>query len=67
VNVLNPEKIILGGGIAQNREFIFPAVTKTIKKKAFPIASRSVRVVPAALGVDAGLIGAAALALVSED
>lgn len=63
VNVLNPEKVILGGGIAQNKEFIFKTVRETLKKKAFPIAFRSVKVVPAELGVDAGLIGAAALVL----
>ncbi len=63
VNILNPERIILGGGIAQNRAFLFPAIRRTIRKKAFPIAARSVRVIPAALGVDAGLVGAAALVL----
>lgn len=63
VNVLNPEKIILGGGIAQNGRLLLDPVWATLKKKAFPIASRSVKVMPAALGVDAGLIGAAALAL----
>src|SRR3989338_1119582 len=61
VNVLNPERIILGGGIAQNKQLLFRPVIRTLKKKAFPIAGRSVKVVPAALGVDAGLIGAAAL------
>ena len=62
VNILNPERIILGGGMAQNNKFLFSSTTQTIKKKSFPIAGRSVKVVPAALGVDAGLIGAAALA-----
>lgn len=62
VNVLNPDRIVLGGGIAQNKKFLFKPVIRTLKKKAFPIAGRSVKVMPAALGVDAGLIGAAALA-----
>lgn len=62
VNILNPEKIILGGGIAQNGSLLFKPFIATLKKKAFPIAARSVKVVPAELGVDAGLIGAAALA-----
>lgn len=61
VNVLNPERIVLGGGIALNRRHIFPAVKRVIREKAFPIAARSVRVVPAALGSDAGTVGAAAL------
>ncbi len=60
-NLLNPEKIILGGGIAQNGDLLFKPVIASLNKKAFPIAASSVRVVPAALGVDAGLIGAAAL------
>ena len=60
-NVLNPEKIILGGGMAGNGRLIFGPVIATIRKKAFPIAARSVKVVPAKLGVDAGLVGAAAL------
>ena len=63
-NVLNPERIILGGGIAQNKGLLFKPAIRTLKKKAFPIAGRSVKVMPAALGVDAGLIGAAALALI---
>ncbi len=62
VNILNPEKIILGGGIAQNGSLLFKPLVATLKKKAFPIAARSAKVVRAELGVDAGLIGAAALA-----
>ena len=62
VNILNPEKIIMGGGIAQSGRLLFDPMVATLKKKAFPIAASSVKVVPAALGVDAGLIGAAALA-----
>lgn len=61
VNILNPEKIILGGGIAQSGDLLFKPVGRAIQKKAFPIAARSVKVVPAQLGVDAGWIGAAAM------
>ena len=61
VNILNPEKIILGGGIAQNKGLLFKPVKAALRKKAFPIAARSVKVVPARLGVDAGFIGAASL------
>lgn len=62
VNILNPERIIIGGGIAKSGKLLFEPLAATLKKKAFPIAARSVRVMPAALGVDAGIIGAAALA-----
>jgi glucokinase len=66
LNILNPEKIILGGGIAQNGGLLFRPLRAALNKKAFPIAARSVRVVPAKLGVDAGLIGAAALAFAEQ-
>lgn len=61
-NLLNPEKIILGGGIAQNGDLLFKPVIEALSRKAFPIAARSVEVLPAALGVDAGIAGSAALA-----
>lgn len=61
-NLLNPEKIILGGGIAQNGDLLFKPVIETLNKKAFPIAAAAVKVVPAKLGTDAGIVGAAALA-----
>ena len=61
-NLLGPERIVIGGGIALGGELVLRPVRKALKKKAFPIASRFVRVVPAVLGNDAGLVGAAALA-----
>ena len=63
VNILNPDRIVIGGGIALGGEMVFGPVRRTIMKKAFPIAARSAKVLPARLGSDAGLVGAAALAL----
>ncbi|MBI4432167.1 MAG: ROK family glucokinase [Candidatus Omnitrophica bacterium] len=60
-NILNPERIILGGGLAQNGIILFGPLRRALAKKAFPIAARSVKVVPAALKLDAGVVGAAAL------
>ena len=62
VNILNPERIIIGGGMAQAGTLLLGPVRAVIRKKSFPIAARSVKVMPAQLGVDAGVIGAAALA-----
>ena len=61
VNLLNPERIVIGGGIALGGDLVLAPIRVAIKKKAFPIASRFVKVVPAVLGTDAGLVGAAAL------
>ncbi|MCM8765013.1 MAG: ROK family protein [Candidatus Omnitrophica bacterium] len=61
VNMLNPDRIILAGGIAQAGEILFSTVRKTIKERAMHVLSETVEVVPAGLGNDAGIISGAAL------
>ncbi len=61
VNMLNPDRIILAGGIAQAGEILFQTVRKTIEERAMGVLSRTVEVVPAGLGNDAGIISGAAL------
>ncbi|MFC1754582.1 ROK family protein [Thermoproteota archaeon] len=63
VNVLNPEIIVIGGGLSNAGPFLFKEIKKTINERAMPIQSKLVRVRKAALGNDAGLIGAALLVL----
>lgn len=65
VNILNPDRIVIGGGVALEGEILFRSVRQTIAKKAFPIAARSAKVLPAKLGAEAGLVGAAALSFES--
>lgn len=61
VNVLNPEMVILGGGIAEGgREFV-DIVRDTIMARALAAAIDGLEVVPARLGNAAGFIGAAFL------
>lgn len=63
VNVLNPEKIIVGGGVARAGELILGPMRETILQRAMGPGARMVQVVPATLGPSAGVIGAAAMAL----
>jgi glucokinase len=58
VNVFGPDVVILGGGIslAWGERLIAPA-REAVAESAFRIQSQRVRVVPAALGDDVGLIG----------
>lgn len=62
VNLLNPELIIIGGGIAEAERFIFGKIRNTINKKAMKVQKAAVKIVKAKLGNDAGVIGAAELA-----
>ena len=61
VNLLNPEKIIIGGGVADAGEILINPLVETLKKRAMKIAGDTVQVVPAQLGNTAGVIGASLL------
>jgi len=61
VNLLNPELIIIGGGMAEAWDFISGSIKKTIKKNAMEVQGKAVKIVKARLGNDAGVIGAAEL------
>ena len=61
VNLLNPEKIIVGGGVADAGEILMTPLKETLKKRAMKIAGEAVEVVPAQLGNTAGVIGASLL------
>jgi len=66
VNLLNPEAIIIGGGISKNVEIMFETIEKTIKERAMKILANNVKVVPSTLGSDAGIVSAGALLFQSK-
>lgn len=60
--LLNPDAIILGGGVAGAGELLFKPIRDTIRARTSPVFHDALAILPAELGTDAGLIGAAALA-----
>lgn len=62
-NIFDPELIVVGGGAAAAGDLLLDPARRVLVARALPPARDRVRVVPAALGPDAGFIGAAALAL----
>jgi len=64
IHILNPDKIILGGGVTGSKEFILPAIQETIKKRTLTPQARQTEVQISELGKDASLIGAVSLLLV---
>ncbi len=62
INVLNPEVIVIGGGVAEGWELFIEHVRAEIRKRAFQQPAERARIVRAALGGDAGIIGAARFA-----
>jgi glucokinase len=59
VNALDPEVIVLAGGMAKAGRGFMEKVEKTMRERALNESSRGVRLVTAKLGEDAGIIGAA--------
>ncbi|HRZ86962.1 MAG TPA: ROK family protein [bacterium] len=65
-NVLNPDRIVVGGGVAKAGPVLFGSIEKTVGELAFPVAAKKAKIVGAALGNDAGMIGAATVAMVGR-
>ncbi|MCK4813321.1 MAG: ROK family protein [Candidatus Marinimicrobia bacterium] len=63
VNTLNPEAIIIGGGVSNAGELILGPARTTMNKLAYSIPAEVVKIVKAELGNDAGLVGSASLAV----
>ena len=63
VSLFNPEKIILGGGVFGPAIQFIPAIMQEAVKWAQPISIKQVKLESSKLGTDAGLYGAAFLAL----
>jgi len=59
LNIFNPDKVVIGGGVSGAWEMFSPSMEEEIEKRAFRIPAQRARVVPAACGDDAGLLGAA--------
>lgn len=64
IHIVNPEKIILGGGVSKAERFILPAIRETIAASALTPAASRTKVEVSKLGDDATLIGAVTLLLV---
>ncbi len=63
INMMNPERFIVGGGIATAGEVLFGPLRRTVHARAVPLQAGRVTIVPADLGDDAGVLGAAVLVL----
>ncbi|WP_306293503.1 mannose-6-phosphate isomerase, class I [Paenibacillus sp. 32352] len=67
INVLDPEKIIIGGGVSKIGGLLFQEIQNYVALHALNPSGRNTPIIPAALGQDAGLIGAAALIHIGKE
>ncbi|MBV9673339.1 MAG: ROK family protein [Verrucomicrobia bacterium] len=64
--LVNPDRIVLGGGVSLAGERLFNHIRQTIRTRCEKTFWQFLDIVPATLGNDAGIIGAATLALESD-
>ncbi len=62
VNIFNPEIVVIGGGVIAAGELLLGPIRAVVAERALPPSRDEVRIVGAHFGVEAGMIGAAALA-----
>ncbi len=61
--ILNPDMVVIGGGISQAGEVLWGPIMRSVRANAITDALEVCSVVPAQLGDDAGVMGGAVLAL----
>jgi glucokinase len=61
--VLNPDTIVVGGGVAKAGELVLDPIRRSVRSRTMELFHKNLRIVPAELGNDAGVIGNAELAL----
>ena len=63
LNVLDPEIIVVGGGVALAGDILFNAINEKLKQYSLPSCLENLKIVQAQLGNDAGILGAAYLGM----
>lgn len=67
INIFAPEVIVLGGGVMQGWDYLTPRLFETINSRKAMVPFDEVRIVPAQMGMNAGVLGAAYSMLTALD
>jgi len=59
INVLNPEAVVITGGVTRAGPHLFTPLGSEVRRRAFRSAERACRILPAELPETAGMVGAA--------
>jgi glucokinase len=59
INILNPEMVVISGGVTRAGDVLFEPVRAEVRRRAFKHAAENCRIVSSTLGGIAGVIGAA--------
>lgn len=59
LNLLTPEIVVMGGGVTQSWPLFRPTIEATVSARSGMLKAVSIKIVPDALGLNAGITGAA--------
>lgn len=63
ITILAPERVVIGGGVSRAGDLLFEPLRAEVRRRVKLVAVESVPILPAALGDDVGILGAAAVGL----
>jgi predicted NBD/HSP70 family sugar kinase len=63
VNLINPSVVVIGGQLAAAGEHLLAGIRETVYQRSLPLATDQLHIVPTQAGAEAGVLGAAALAI----
>lgn len=66
ITTFDPEKVVIGGGVAMVGDVLFDKVKQVVKDRCFKVLNESCEVVPASLKTKSGIVGAAAVAIMES-
>ena len=62
LNIFNPQVVVIGGGVVAAGELLLAPARAEVARRVMPVQRDDTRIVAAHFGVEAGMVGAAALA-----
>ncbi len=63
ITTLAPEVVVIGGGVSEAGDLLFPPLRRAVAARVFVVPMDRVRIVPAQLSTQVGVVGAVAVAL----
>lgn len=66
ITIISPQMVVIGGGVALAGDLLFAPIRRTVLERVHVMPVEKVQIVPAKLGTDAGMIGAAVWASLQD-
>jgi predicted NBD/HSP70 family sugar kinase len=63
VNFYNPDLIVIGGGVSNIGNLLLSSIRQAVLNRSLPLSTRNLSIIFSAVGNDAGVTGATALAI----